>query len=204
MMIGVLVAAAVAVVGAVMVVQGQLSQPAYANTQATTNDNAAVTESFVKGERPVASTEEVAQAGRPYATVVSKQVVTPRTRPVTYQNRPVVKVTQTNKQVVRPVARPQAAAATNRPQTRPNTATNRPQTRPYAGANRPQVAGNKYASHAARAAAVEAAPADAFTTFETAFVAADSSFNDISAAQEQAVQNVIEEEEVLSPSAPTL
>ena len=50
-------------------------------------------------------------------------------------------------------------------------------------------------------AAADAAAAEPFAAFEAAFVANDS-FVDVSAAQQQATQDVVETEEVLSPSAP--
>ena len=216
MTIGALVTVAVTVVGVVLLTQGQLSQAAYANTQAanqntfaanqaanaaanlqtvTVADEAAFTESFVTGEKPVVSAERLAQAN-PRPQTISTQVVTPRAQQTTKQNAAANQKKPVAQQTAAQNAKTQAAsktATTARPQTTTATA--------KVGVAAQPVAVASFAP--AEATAVDAAT-DGFAAFEAAFVAADASFNDISAAQEQAVQDVKETEDVLSPSAPTL
>ena len=221
MMIGVVVAIAVAVVGSVLLVQGYTSQPAFASTQsenqatpdlqgaeeksatepepvevviAETNGNETIIESFTMGGMATANTQQVAQA-RPQ--VVASQVVAPRT--VTAQQKAAAQA-QTE------AAQQQAAAQAKKAQEEAakRAAEEKAKAEQAAAqAKAQQAAAQAKAQQAAAAANVADAPVaeNAFEAFEATFVAPGSVSN-ISAAAEQSTRNVVEEEEVLSPSAP--
>jgi len=227
MMIGVVVAVAVAVVGSVLLLQGYASQPAFANTQnenqvapqtmqvvqetatepepvevviAQTNGNETVIESFTMGEMPAANPEPVAQA-RPQ--VVASQVVAPRT--VTAQQKAAAARAQTQAQVnaAQQKAAEQAKKAQEEAVKQQAAAQQKAaaEQAKAAQAVKAQQAAAHTAVHAAADTAAEVSD-NAFASFEAVFVAPEA-VSDISAAAQQATQNVVETEEVLSPSAPS-